>query len=418
MQKTPQADRLQIALFGRRNTGKSSIINALTGQQVALVSEIPGTTTDPVVKAMELGKLGPVLFIDTAGLDDEGTLGELRIAKSRAVLGRTDLILMVIEAEAKISELEEELVQTAKERQIPLIAVINKIDRLSDEQKKSVDSEIRNNVAELKAWFKRKKLPAVAVSALTGEGIERLKDVIIEVRPDSQRPQSLLGGLLEPGKKETAILVCPIDKAAPKGRLILPQVQTIRAALDMRAKAFVVTEKELSSALEGLKAPPSLVITDSQVFNTVASIVPETIPLTSFSIIYARYKGDLWTFVEGAQKIDTLQGGEKILIAEACTHRPIEEDIGRVKIPGLLEKRVGAKLDFSWSVGGDFPENLDEYQLVIHCGGCMISRAAVLQRLRVVKNAGVPVVNYGVCLAYLNGILERVIKPFRISVPD
>lgn len=399
MLDTPRSVRLHIAIFGRRNAGKSSLINAITNQDLAVVSPIPGTTTDPVFKSMEIAPIGPVTLIDTAGIDDEGILGELRVKKSMKVLAKTDLLILTVASDSVPDEFDAKIVNEARNRCIPVIGVISKQDIGT-----GADSE---------AWFNSMEVPLCRVNSLTREGIDALKQRIVEFAPEDYLPKAIIGDLLT--KDETVILVCPVDAGAPKSRLILPQVQVLRDALDVGACVMVVREHELATALNSLKTPPALVVTDSQAFAFVSKVVPPEVPLTSFSILYARYKGNLRDFLNGVKAIDALQPGDKILIAEACTHYPSHEDIGRVKIPKWLESKVGGKLEFSWVVGGDFPEDLSDYKLIVHCGACMINRAEVLDRLDRCREAGTPIVNYGVIIGYINGILSRVVKPVEKS---
>lgn len=399
MLDTPRSVRLHIAIFGRRNAGKSSLINAITNQDLAVVSPVPGTTTDPVFKSMEIAPIGPVTLIDTAGIDDEGTLGELRVKKSMKVLAKTDLLLLTVSSESVPDEFDAKIVNEARNRCIPVIGVISKQDI--------------NTGIDAEAWFNSMEIPCCRVNSLSREGIDELKKLIVELAPEDYLPKAIIGDLLM--KDETVILVCPVDAGAPKSRLILPQVQVLRDALDAGVCVMVVREHELATALSNLKTPPALVVTDSQAFAFVSKVVPPEVPLTSFSILYARYKGNLRDFLNGVKAIDTLQPGDKVLIAEACTHYPSHEDIGRVKIPKWLEGKVGGKLEFNWVVGGDFPENLEAYKLVIHCGACMINRAEVLDRLARCREKDVPVVNYGIIIGYINGILNRVVKPVEKS---
>nr|WP_321468084.1 [FeFe] hydrogenase H-cluster maturation GTPase HydF [uncultured Desulfobulbus sp.] len=395
-QATPKGMRLHIGLFGRRNVGKSSLLNAITRQQAALVSAVAGTTTDPVEKPMELLPLGPVLFIDTAGIDDEGALGELRIERTRAVLDRTDLGILVT-AEGQWGRFEAELLQALTSRDIPVVVVLNKVDRSGE--------------APFAEPLAVEKIPLVRTSALTGEGIGELKQQIIKHTPaDFIINTVIVSDLVGPG--ETAILVVPIDKEAPKGRLILPQVQTIRDLLDGDSLCMVVKERELRHALAQLNRPPKLVVTDSQVFLKVAADVPAEVPLTSFSILFSRNKGDLLTQVEGAMAIDRLQPGDKVLMAEACSHHPIGEDIGTVKLPRWLTQYVGGQLEFTHVQGHDFPDNLPEYKLVIQCGSCMLNRREVLSRIMHCRAAGVPITNYGLAIAFSLGIFARALSPF------
>lgn len=395
MQDTPKANRLHIAIFGRRNAGKSSLINALTQQDIALVSAIPGTTTDPVFKAMEIPPLGPCMIIDTAGIDDVGELGELRTKKSRAVLNQTDLALLVIDPAAGISEFERELKEEIIARDIPVIGVLNKTD-LGPVETNQLEKELG--------------LPLVPVSSRTREGIRLLKERIIQSAPAAFEEPYIVGDLLSPG--DICVLVVPIDLAAPKGRLILPQVQTIRDILDNDAIATIVKESELREALAGLAQKPRLVITDSQAFRQVAAETPDDVLMTSFSILFARYKGDLLELVRGAKAIETLRPGDKVLIAEACTHHAQADDIGRVQIPRWLCQYVGGELDFQWSSGSGYPDNLAEFKLVVHCGACMINRRQMLHRIDMARENHVPIVNYGVLLAFVHGILDRALKPF------
>ena len=395
MQDTPKANRLHIAIFGRRNAGKSSLINALTQQDIALVSAIPGTTTDPVFKAMEIPPLGPCMIIDTAGIDDVGELGELRTKKSRAVLNQTDLALLVIDPAAGISEFERELKEEIIARDIPVIGVLNKTD-LGPVETNQLEKELG--------------LPLVPVSSRTREGIRLLKERIIQSAPAAFEEPHIVGDLLSPG--DTCVLVVPIDLAAPKGRLILPQVQTIRDILDNDAIATIVKESELREALAGLAQKPRLVITDSQAFRQVAAETPDDVLMTSFSILFARYKGDLLELVRGAKAIETLRPGDKVLIAEACTHHAQADDIGLVQIPRWLCQYVGGELDFQWSSGSGYPDNLAEFKLVVHCGACMITAGRCCNRIDMARENHVPIVNYGVLLAFVHGILDRALKPF------
>jgi len=398
MQNTPQGNRLHIAIFGRRNAGKSSLINALTNQDIALVSAVPGTTTDPVYKAMEILPIGPVVLIDTAGIDDEGELGALRVKRAHAVLKKADLVLLVMDAGKQVSQHEEKLAQLCREKGVSLVGVLNKAD-LSvavEEQRKQYDEKLG--------------LTPIVVSATTGAGLLELKLAIIGAAPAAWDDRIIVGDLLQPG--DLAVLLVPIDLAAPKGRLILPQVQTIRDILDHHAFSLVVQEGELKEAMAQFAKKPKIVITDSQAFLNAAAETPPAVLLTSFSILFARYKGDLAALVRGAKAMDSLRPGDKVLLAEACTHHRVEGDIGRVKIPALLRQAVGGELDFSWSSGQGFPENLAEYRLVIHCGGCMLNRREMLARIAQAQEAGVPIVNYGVAIAQLMGILPRALSPF------
>jgi [FeFe] hydrogenase H-cluster maturation GTPase HydF len=398
MQDTPKGARLHIAIFGRRNAGKSSLINALTNQDIALVSDVPGTTTDPVYKAMEILPLGPVMIIDTAGIDDVGELGALRIDRTMQVLNKTDLALIVIEPATGVTDFELGLAADVRKRKIPLVCVVNKSDILPV------------NADQLAQWQGCIGEPVLVLSAKTGQGIEELKRAIIKNAPDNWEGPPVIGDLLNPG--DTAVLVVPIDLAAPKGRLILPQVQTIRDILDHDAYSLVVKERELKEALTNLRHPPKIVVTDSQEFLKVAADTPPDVLLTSFSILFARYRGDLETLVAGAKAIEMLKPGDKVLISEGCTHHRQADDIGQVKIPRWLRQAVGGELDFTWVSGGDFPRDLNTYKLVVHCGACMLNRREMLHRLSLARESGVPIVNYGVLIAHIHGILERALAPF------
>lgn len=384
LHETPSGRRTVIALFGRRNVGKSSLLNAITGQDVALVSDVKGTTTDPVFKAMELLPLGPVQFIDTPGIDDEGTLGLLRVERTMNILKKADIALLVTD-DASLSGEEQALLQRFEQLGIPHLVVYSKADL----------SEQRND--------------ALWVSAVTGEGIDTLRQRIAGLAADTPEPP-LVSDLV--GAGDLAVLVVPIDKAAPKGRLILPQQQVIRDLLDAGAMAVVCRDTELADTLGKLSTSPKLVITDSQVFGKVNAIVPESVPLTSFSILMARYKGDLSLLAAGASAVDSLQNGDKVLIAEGCTHHRQCEDIGTVKLPNWIRRHSDAEPEFHFCSGGDFPEDLRQYKMVIHCGGCMQTRREMGYRLALCKEQGIPVTNYGVLIAYLNGILPRTLTPF------
>lgn len=387
LQETPAAQRLHIALYGRRNAGKSSLINALTGQQVALVSPVAGTTADPVKKAMELHPIGPVLFIDTAGYDDEGELGQLRVEATRDTLQRADVALLVIAGEPTQEDLG--WAQQLKAQNTPFLVVQTKGDL-------AAPAQLPKELAER----------AVAVSAATGEGIEALRAALTALVPEDFGRQDLTRGLCSAG--DVVLLVMPQDIQAPKGRLILPQVRTIRHLLDLKCTVVSTTNHGLDGALAALSAPPKLIITDSQCFPLVAAKKPEESLLTSFSILMAADKGDIDAFAQGAKAIGTLTENSRVLIAEGCTHAPLEEDIGRVKIPRLLRRRVGQGLQVDVVAGSDFPHDLTGYDLVIHCGGCMFNRAYVLSRLAQAQRQGVPMTNYGVAIAYLTGILNQV----------
>ena len=398
MQSTPRGLRLHIGIFGRRNAGKSSLLNALAQQDVAIVSDIPGTTADPVDKAMEFPPLGPVVFIDTAGLDDDAeVIGARRTERSYKAMDRCDMALIAGRAD-QWDELEDGLLETFRKRGIPAAAVFTMSDRAPVSAACSRSMEDR-------------KIPWAAVSVKTGEGLAALRALLIRTAPESALSGGvMLGDLTSPFK--SVLLITPIDKEAPKGRMILPQVQAIRDALDHDAWCVVVRENAVTAALAALKEPPALAVTDSQVFGTVGALIPKNIPFTSFSILLARLKGDLAVCAAGAAAIDRLHDGSRILIAEACTHHPAEDDIGKVKIPRLLKSKTGKDLKFEWVSGPDFPADLTGYGLVVHCGACTFNRRAVLTRILACREQHVPFTNYGVCLAHVNGILERALAPF------
>ncbi|WP_207712886.1 [FeFe] hydrogenase H-cluster maturation GTPase HydF [Desulfofundulus sp. TPOSR] len=394
---TPRGQRLHIALFGRRNAGKSSLINAITNQEVAIVSGIPGTTTDPVAKAMELLPLGPVMIIDTAGLDDTGELGALRVQKTLEVLNKTDLALLVVDPGRGIGEYERDVVNRAREQKVPVLGVINKIDLYPE--------------AVNRPWQQELDVPFVAVSALTRRGINELKMAVVKAAPRDWALPTIVGDLIEPG--DLVVLVIPIDKAAPRGRLILPQQQVIRDVLENDAVAVMVKERELKYALASMAVKPKLVVTDASAYLKAVADTPPDVLFTSFSILFARYKGDLPTLVAGARAVKDLKPGDKILIAEACTHHPIQDDIGRVKIPRWLRQAVGGELVFDVASGGStLPENLRDYKLIVHCGACMLNRREMLYRIMQAQEAGVPIVNYGVLMAHIHGVLKRALSPF------
>jgi len=396
LNETPRGSRLHIAIYGRRNTGKSSLINALTNQEVAIVSSVPGTTTDPVFKSMEILPVGPVVIIDTAGIDDVGELGALRIKKTVRVLNKADLIILVLNEGQVLDKREFDLVRKAGEQGVPVVGVLNKVD-LNPEA----------DPAEFEQSLGIKVLP---VSAVTRQGIDSLKQAIIRSAPKDWSAPTIVGDLINPG--DTVMLVVPIDLAAPKGRIILPQVQTIRDILDHDAIALVVKEREIKKALAGLTEKPKIVVTDSQAFLKVDADTPKDVMITSFSILFARYKGNLETLTAGALAVDRLRPGDKVLIAEACTHHRVADDIGTVKIPRWLRQQVGGELQFDWSSGIEMPEHLEQYQLIVHCGACMINRKEMLYRILQATSAGVPIVNYGVLIARMHGILRRALAPF------
>lgn len=392
MQDTPRANRLHIGLFGKRNSGKSSLINALTNQETALVSDVAGTTTDPVYKAMEIHGIGPCVFIDTAGLDDEDELGALRIRQTMRAMERTDVALLVCTGDDIEKELEWN--RLLKEKNIPVIWILNKADLLADA------------TATVRSIEKKCGQVPLAVSARTKQGMEDIRRSLIAKLPDETMSQGIVGRLVKEG--DTVMLVMPQDIQAPKGRLILPQVQTIRELLDRKCLVMNCTTDKIDQMLQALVQPPSLIITDSQVFKTVYEKKPATSRLTSFSVLFAQYKGDINYFIEGANAIGCLTENSHVLIAEACTHAPLAEDIGRVKIPNMLRKKFGAGLQIDHVSGTDFPEDLNKYDLVIHCGACMFNRKYVLNRVAQARNQHIPMTNYGVTIAYLTGILDKI----------
>jgi [FeFe] hydrogenase H-cluster maturation GTPase HydF len=393
---TPRGQRLHIALFGRRNAGKSSLINALTNQETAIVSDVPGTTTDPVVKAMEILPLGPVTIIDTAGIDDAGELGSLRVKRSFAVLQKTDLALLVVDPGQGYGSYEEGVVARAAAQDVPVVVVVNKTD---------LYPEVTRN------GFAAAGKPFVFVSALKRTGIDALKQSIVRYAPKDWTMPTIVGDLIAPG--EFVVLVIPVDKAAPKGRLILPQQQVIRDVIDHDAAALMVKERELRHVLANLGTKPRLVVTDASAYLKAAADTPEDVLFTSFSVLFARYKGDLATLVEGVRAVRELRPGDRVLVAEACTHHPIEDDIGRVKIPRWLRQTAGGDLRFDMVAGsGPLPEDLGRYRLIVHCGACMLNRKEMLSRIIQARRAGVPIVNYGVMLAHIHGVLYRALSPF------
>ncbi|MFA5156771.1 MAG: [FeFe] hydrogenase H-cluster maturation GTPase HydF [Candidatus Omnitrophota bacterium] len=399
MYRTPASNRLHIGIFGKRNTGKSSLINALTGQDTAIVSEIAGTTTDPVYKAMEINPIGPCMLIDTAGIDDEGILGEERVKRTLKVLRKTDVGIIVVNPDTLIDKFEDDLTAVFKDKKLPFIFVINKCD-------------LAGTRAE--EYLRAGSLPYIKVSSATKEGIEELKKKIMDIAPGHWSPVPLVGDIIN--SKDTIVLVCPIDSAMPQGRLILPQVQVMRDILDNNAMAFVTKETELDAVIASLKEKPRLVITDSQVFEIVRDSLPKDIPLTSFSTVFARHKGDLRAFIQGVYAVEHLSDGDEILIAEACTHHVQPEDIGRTKIPTWLLNYTHKELHYEVTAGGDFPDDLSRFKLVISCGGCMVNRRELLHRIEKAKSQNIPITNYGVLMAYLSGILDRIIEPFKGGV--
>ena len=399
LNNTPNADRVHIGIFGRRNAGKSSVINAVTGQNLAIVSDVLGTTTDPVYKAMEILPLGPVVLIDTPGLDDVGELGELRVQKAFQVLNKTDIALLVLDVNSGFSKEEEKLLELVKAKNIPFVAVLNKTDIAKEDKIKEFEKLLKDkyNIENV-----------VSMSAEKKDGIFELKEKIASLNTEKEK-SPIISDLVCPG--ETAVLVVPIDESAPKGRLILPQQQTIRDLLDHNAMAAVTQVTTLAKTLESFKEPPKIVVTDSQAFKEVAKIVPENVPLTSFSILFARHKGELSTLVKGVKAMDDLKDGDTVLISEGCTHHRQCNDIGSVKIPNAVRKYTGKNLNFEFTSGGEFPLDLSKYSLIIHCGGCMFNEREMKYRIACANDAGIPMVNYGVLLAQVNGILNRSLEP-------
>jgi len=398
---TPRANRVHIALFGKRNAGKSSVINAITDQEIAIVSDVKGTTTDPVYKSMEILPIGPVVVIDTAGLDDIGELGELRKKKTIEVLNKTDIALVVVDATVGMTDYDHEIVSQIRAKKIPLIITLNKQDEKPSD---------KNEIIDIKKMY---EVPVIPVSAMKKSGIKTLKKAISECLPDDEDKFKIVGDLINPG--DFVVLVTPIDKAAPKGRLILPQQQTIRDILESDAIAIVTKEYELKETLDNLGRKPKLVITDSQAFLKVAADTPKDIPMTSFSILFARYKGDLNELIRGAKAIETLKDGDTILISEGCTHHRQADDIGRVKIPRWIRQMTGKQIDFEYTSGTQFSEDVKKYALIVHCGACMLNKTAMEYRINHARELGVPIVNYGILIAYVQGIIERAVKPFPMA---
>lgn len=414
MNETPSSDRVHIGFFGRRNAGKSSIVNKVTGQELAVVSDVKGTTTDPVSKAMELLPMGPVVIIDTPGIDDEGHLGELRVRKAKQVLNRVDVAVLVVDATLGKTSVDEELIHIFKEKEIPYLVIYNKSDLLPENRKISEDSpEKKEGLSHEKPDQKADTItqePFIYASAATGQNIYELKEKIASLAVTDDLKLRLAGDLLEPS--DFAVLVVPIDKAAPKGRLILPQQQTIRDVLEAGAAAIVIKENELSNTLKTLGKSPKIVITDSQVFAKVSKETPKDIWLTSFSILFARFKGNLKTAAAGAAAIDRLKDGDKILISEGCTHHRQCDDIGTVKLPRWIRNYTGKDLEFEYSSGRDFPEDVTKYNLIVHCGGCMLNEREMRYRQKCALDQEIPITNYGIAIAYMQGILKRCVEMF------
>lgn len=419
MNDTPRSERLHIGIFGNRNAGKSSLINALTGQNVSVVSEVAGTTTDPVYKAMELHGFGPVVFIDTPGLDDTGDLGKLRVEKTLEALEKTDVAVLVLDAaDVTLGANFDEWRERIKAKNIPIITVVNKCDKIAANLGNSgeCDAPVGAVCATCATAENSTNVDGDAsdpdilyVSAVNGTNIEKLRELIVKAVPESFFETTITGNLLNGG--ELVLLVMPQDIEAPKGRLILPQVQTIRELLDKKCAVMSCTADTLDMTLSCLSKPPSLIITDSQAFKEVYPKVPAESRLTSFSILFAAYKGDMTAFLSGAEALSKLKDGSRVLIAEACTHPPTNEDIGRDKIPTLIRKKIGENILFDFVRGADFPDDLSKYQLIIHCGACMFNRQHVMSRIARASAQGVPICNYGIALAYLNGILDKVVHP-------
>ncbi len=392
MNDTPAANRLHIGIFGRRNAGKSSVINAITGQDLAIVSEQKGTTTDPVYKTMELLPLGPIMIIDTPGLDDESSLGALRVRKAYQVLNKTDLALLVVDATIGMTGEDEAILERIRAKKIPYVVAWNKMDLAPDAVLPSADN-------------------VIGISSLEKQNIQELKELLARQIPDNENQgRRVIADLLSP--EDLVILVTPVDKAAPKGRLILPVQQTIRDILDARASALVVQDTELENLLARIGCRPRMVVTDSQAFEKVAAVTPKEIPLTSFSILFARYKGDLELTVRGVRTLEDLHDGDRILIAEGCTHHRQCNDIGTVKLPNWINQFCKRKIEYQYSSGTEFPDDLTPYRLIIHCGGCMLNEREMKYRQQCAQDQGIPITNYGISIAFMHGILKRSLQPF------
>lgn len=394
LNETVSAERIHIGFFGLRNAGKSSVVNAVTGQSLSVVSSVKGTTTDPVKKSMELLPLGPVTIIDTPGFDDEGELGQMRVTKTKQTLSHTDIAVLVVDSTIGYSETDRQLIELFNERQIPFIVALNKSDLLE------MNSEINSN--------------EIYVSAVSNENINELKEKLADFGRNIKKEKYLIADIISPG--DTVILVIPVDSAAPKGRLILPQQQVLRELLDFHCTAVCCQDTDLSGVLESLKDKPKLVITDSQAFEKVSRDTPDDILLTSFSIIFARYKGNLDSLIDGADALKNLKTGDKVLISEGCTHHRQCEDIGTVKMPNWIRKFTNCEPDFMFTSGNEFPENLSEFKLIVHCGACMLNEREMTSRVNRSKESNVPIVNYGVAIAHMHGILERSLVPFKNKI--
>ena len=406
LNETPRAERLHIGIYGRRNNGKSSLINAITGQNISLVSDFAGTTTDPVYKSMELHGIGPVVFIDTAGFDDEGELGQMRVERTLDAVNKTDIAIVVLSDENIIDdknndvkldiEIEKEWISKLKKAKVPYLVVVNKIDKISNENLQSSVEKISDEL----------KIKPILTSAVDKKGIEFIREELIRLLPEEYSMRSITGKIVKDG--DTVLLVMPQDIQAPKGRLILPQVQTIRDLLDNKCLVLCSTADNMEAMISKLVSPPDLIITDSQIFGEVYNKKPKESKLTSFSVLFADFKGDIEYYRESVKAIENLTENSRVLIAEACTHAPLEEDIGRVKIPNRLRKKIGEGLTFDIVAGRDFPKDLSKYDLIIHCGGCMFNRKYVLSRIEAAKEQKIPMTNYGVVMAYLAGIIDKI----------
>ena len=399
MNQTPASERVHIGFFGRRNAGKSSVMNAVTGQDLAVVSDVRGTTTDPVYKSMELLPLGPVVMMDTPGIDDEGELGALRVRKSYQVLNKTDVAVLVIDGSVGVTPEDKALLKRIREKKIPYVIAVNKKELAAPDALEKIVDELNSEDGQI-----------IAVSAATGEGIDELKEQIAAAADTEEPERYIVRDLLKPS--DMAVLVVPIDKAAPKGRLILPQQQTIRDILEADAVSVVVKETELKNVLGQFQNKPKMVITDSQAFEKVAADTPEDILLTSFSILFARYKGDLAAVVKGVTALDTLEDGDAILISEGCTHHRQCDDIGTVKLPRWIREYTGKEIRIETTSGTEFPDDLTKYKMIVHCGGCMLNEREMKYRLKCAEDQGVPMTNYGITIAYMKGILKRSVEVF------
>ncbi len=409
MNSTPSAERVHIGIFGKRNAGKSSLINAMTGQNLSIVSPMEGTTTDPVQKVMELLPLGPVVLIDTPGIDDEGELGSLRVAKSYQMLNKSDIALLVVNGVSGLTSKDIKLLERIREKKIPCMLVLNQVDLLSERGIFQCVKKVQQAIEPDLEW----KPEICAVSALTGFRIHELKEALANLIPEKKDTKRIVSDLIT--KDKFTILVVPIDQAAPKGRLILPQQQTIRDILEVGGGCVVVRDVELEETLKKLDGQVGLVITDSQVFGKISKIVPKEIPLTSFSILFARYKGELESFLLGIKALKTLEDGDKVLISEGCTHHRQCNDIGTVKIPKWIRDFLGKSIEFEFTSGGEFPEDVSKYKMIVHCGGCMLNEREMHYRIACAEDAGIPITNYGMLIACVTGILERSLQPI-ISV--